>query len=39
VRRVNYPGLTMRRTKEVVDMQMRGGGDMLSDNFSSSRHL
>src|ERR1700693_3066386 len=38
-RRVTYPGLPPGRTKEVVDMQMRGGGGMLSDNFSSSCHL
>jgi cystathionine beta-lyase/cystathionine gamma-synthase len=39
VSRVNYPGLATRQTKEVVDMHMRGGGRMLSDNFSSSCQL
>jgi hypothetical protein len=39
VRRVNYLGLATRRTKEVVDMLMRGSGGMLSNNFSSSCHL
>ena len=39
VSRVNYAGLDTGRTTEVVDKQMRGGGGMLSDNFSSSCHL
>jgi hypothetical protein len=36
VSQVNRPGLATGRTTEVVNKQMRAGGGMVSDNFSSS---